>query len=112
MQEPKTEHRMQGMDQGGPLRGYRVLELGNLIAAPYCGRLFAEFGAEVIKVERPRTGDELRQWRALRGDTSMMWYLQARNKTSITLDLRKPEGQNIARELVRCFDLQACGDLA
>lgn len=89
----------------GPLHGYRVLELGNLIAAPYCGRLFAEFGAEVIKVERPRTGDELRQWRALRGATSMMWYLQARNKKSITLDLRKAEGQRIAQELVRRVDV-------
>ena len=60
---------MQAGNQAGPLRGYRVLELGNLIAAPYCGRLFAEFGADVIKVERPHTGDELRQWRALRGNT-------------------------------------------
>lgn len=92
-------------NQIGPLHGYRVLELGNLIAAPYCGRLFAEFGAEVIKVERPRTGDELRQWRALRGDTSMFWYLHARNKKSITLDLRKAEGQAIARDLVRRVDV-------
>jgi formyl-CoA transferase len=92
-------------NQEAPLRGYRVLELGNLIAAPYCGRIFAEFGAEVIKVERPRTGDELRQWRVLRGDTSMFWYLHARNKKSITLDLRKPEGQAIARDLVRRVDV-------
>jgi crotonobetainyl-CoA:carnitine CoA-transferase CaiB-like acyl-CoA transferase len=92
-------------DQAAPLRGYRVLELGNLIAAPYCGRLFAEFGAEVIKVERPRSGDELRQWRAMRGDTSMFWYLHARNKKSITLDLRKPEGQALARELVGRVDV-------
>jgi crotonobetainyl-CoA:carnitine CoA-transferase CaiB-like acyl-CoA transferase len=96
---------MHSEDQSGPLQGYRVLELGNLIAAPYCGRLFAEFGAEVIKVERPRSGDELRQWRALRGDTSMFWYLHARNKKSITLDLRKPEGQTIVRELVRRVDV-------
>lgn len=92
-------------DPTAPLRGYRVLELGNLIAAPYCGRLFAEFGAEVIKVERPRTGDELRQWRALRGDTSMFWYLHARNKKSITLDLRRSEGQALARELLRRVDV-------
>ena len=91
--------------QRAPLHGYRVLELGNLIAAPYTGRLFAEFGAEVIKVERPRTGDELRQWRALRGDTSMFWYLHARNKKSITLDLRRPAGQALARELVRHADV-------
>src|SRR6478609_4094900 len=68
----------------GPLSGFRVLELGNLIAAPYAGRLFAEFGADVIKVERPRTGDELRQWRLFRGNTSLFWSLQARNKRSIT----------------------------
>jgi crotonobetainyl-CoA:carnitine CoA-transferase CaiB-like acyl-CoA transferase len=96
---------MSSPTQPGPLQGFRVLELGNLIAAPYCGRLFAEFGAEVIKVERPRTGDELRQWRALRGDTSMMWYLQARNKKSITLDLRKPEGQRIVQALVGRVDV-------
>jgi formyl-CoA transferase len=92
-------------DQEAPLHGYRVLELGNLIAAPYCGRLFAEFGAEVIKVERPRSGDELRQWRAVRGGTSMFWYLHARNKKSITLDLRRPEGQELAHELVKHVDV-------
>src|SRR5258708_12203885 len=79
----------------GPLSGFRVLELGNLIAAPYAGRLFAEFGADVIKVERPRTGDELRQWRLFRGNTSLFWSLQARNKRSITLDLRTPQAQHI-----------------
>jgi formyl-CoA transferase len=96
---------MHASDQGGPLAGYRVLELGNLIAAPYAGRLFAEFGAEVIKVERPRGGDELRQWRLFRGDTSMMWYVQSRNKKSITLDLRKPEGQALVRELLPHVDV-------
>ncbi len=91
--------------QQGPLSGYRILELGNLIAAPYVGRLFAEFGAEVIKVERPRTGDELRRWRLVRGDTSMLWYLQARNKKSITLDLHAPDGQDIARQLLPHVDV-------
>lgn len=90
---------------GGPLVGYRVLELGNFIAAPYAGRLFAEFGAEVIKVERPRDGDELRTWRRFRGNTSMWWYLQARNKKSITLDLRTPQGQKLALELIRHVDV-------
>jgi formyl-CoA transferase len=83
----------------GPLSGFRVLELGNLIAAPYAGRLFAEFGADVIKVERPGTGDELRRWRLFRGSTSLFWSLQARNKKSITLDLRTPEGQEIVLKL-------------
>ncbi|HEY7358456.1 MAG TPA: CoA transferase [Ktedonobacterales bacterium] len=91
--------------QPGPLSGFRVLELGNLIAAPYAGRLFAEFGAEVIKVERPRTGDELRQWRLYQGDTSLFWSLQARNKKSITLDLRTTAGQEIARQLLPHVDV-------
>ena len=89
----------------GPLSGFRVLELGNLIAAPYAGRLFAEFGADVIKVERPRTGDELRQWRLFRGNTSLFWSLQARNKKSITLDLRTPEGQEIVLKLLPHVDV-------
>lgn len=89
----------------GPLSGYRVLELGNLIAAPYAGRIFAEFGADVIKVERPRGGDELRKWRLPRGDTSMFFLLQGRNKKSVTLDLRQPEGQEIVRDLVRQSDV-------
>ena len=89
----------------GPLSGFRVLELGNLIAAPYAGRLFAEFGADVIKVERPRTGDELRQWRLFRGNTSLFWSLQARNKRSITLDLRMPGGQEIVLKLLPHVDV-------
>lgn len=91
--------------QQGPLSGFRVLELGNLIAAPYAGRLFAEFGAEVIKVERPRIGDELRQWRLFQGNTSLFWSLQARNKKSITLDLRTAAGQEIACQLLPQIDV-------
>src|SRR5438128_967585 len=89
----------------GPLSDFRVLELGNLIAAPYAGRLFAEFGADVIKVERPRTGDELRRWRLFRGDTSLFWSLQGRNKRSITLDLHTPEGQEIVLKLLPHVDV-------
>ncbi|HVB75034.1 MAG TPA: CoA transferase [Ktedonobacteraceae bacterium] len=92
-------------NQTAPLHGLRVLELGNLIAAPYAGRLFAEFGAEVIKVERPHSGDELRQWRLSRGNTSLFWYLQARNKKSITLDLHTPEGQDIILKLLPHMDV-------
>lgn len=91
--------------QQGPLSGLRVLELGNLIAAPYAGRIFAEFGAELIKVERPREGDELRQWRLFAGETSLFWSLQSRNKKSITLDLRNAEGQEIALKLVQHVDV-------
>ena len=70
-----------------PLEGIRVLELGNFIAAPSAGRLLAEFGAEVIKVEQPGIGDQVRNWRLFRGETSMMWRTLARNKKSITIDI-------------------------
>ncbi|MFI7102490.1 CaiB/BaiF CoA transferase family protein [Streptomyces sp. NPDC050161] len=89
----------------GPLAGIRVLELGNYIAAPTAGRLLADFGAEVIKVERPGTGDELRQWRLFQGETSMMWRTLNRNKKCITLDLRSDEGRRIALDLVRECDI-------
>jgi formyl-CoA transferase len=87
-----------------PLAGLKVLELGQLIAGPFAGKMFAEFGAEVIKVEPPASdsgpgGDPLRQWRMLHQGTSLWWYVQARNKKSITIDLRKPEGQEIVRRL-------------
>lgn len=89
----------------GPLGGFRVLELGNFIAAPTAGRLFAEFGAEVIKVERPRTGDELRAWRRMRGHTSLLFRTMARGKKSITLDLRHPEGQALLLQLAAECDV-------
>lgn len=63
-----------------PLQGVRVLELGTLVAAPFAGKIFAEFGAEVIKVETPEKGDPLRNWRTMHKDTSVWWYVQARNK--------------------------------
>jgi formyl-CoA transferase len=89
----------------GPLTGIRVLELGNFIAAPTAGKLLAEFGAEVIKVERPGTGDELRRWRLHGGDTSLLFRTLARNKRSITLDLRRPEGRDIALRLAERTDV-------
>lgn len=87
----------------GPLAGVRVLELGNFIAAPFAGKIFADFGAEVIKIERPGDGDELRGWRALQEGTSMMFRTIGRNKRSVTLDLRSERGQALARQLAgRC----------
>jgi formyl-CoA transferase len=88
-----------------PLSGYRVLELGNFIAAPFASRIFADFGAEVVKLERPGAGDELRGWRRSRGDTSMLFRTIARNKKSVTLDLRSVEGRDLALELVRRADV-------
>jgi formyl-CoA transferase len=89
----------------GPLAGTRVVELGNFIAAPTAGRLLAEFGADVVKVERPGTGDELRRWRLHGGDTSLLFRTMARNKKSVTLDLRKPAGQDVARDLIADADV-------
>lgn len=88
-----------------PLTGIRVLELGNFIAAPFAARIFGDFGAEVIKIERPGAGDELRGWRLPKGTTSMMFRTIARNKKSVTLDLRTDEGRDLALELVRRSDV-------
>jgi len=92
-------------DAPGPLAGIRVIELGTLIAGPFCARVLAEFGAEVIKIEAPDGGDQLRQWRKMYDGTSLWWYVQARNKQSVTLNLRAPEGQAIVRELARDADM-------
>jgi crotonobetainyl-CoA:carnitine CoA-transferase CaiB-like acyl-CoA transferase len=89
----------------GPLSGIRVVELGTLIAAPFAARLFAEFGAEVIKIEQPGSGDPLRKWRKLHQGTSLWWYLQSRNKKSIAIDLKSPEGRDIALRLAAQADV-------
>jgi len=89
----------------GPLQGIRVLELGSLIAGPFCAKTLADFGAEVIKVEPPGDGDPLRRWRRMRNGVSLWWHVQSRNKKSITLDLRKAEGQAVARRLARSSDI-------
>lgn len=89
----------------GPLSGIRVLEFGTLIAAPFAARLFAEFGAEVIKIEQPGQGDPLRKWRKLHQGTSLWWYLQSRNKKSIALDLKSDDGLAIAKALAAKADV-------
>lgn len=89
----------------GPLSGIRVLELGQLIAAPFATKLLAEFGAEVIKVESPEGGDPLRTWRKMHGDTSLWWYLQSRNKKSIAVNLKTPEGLDIVKRLAASADV-------
>lgn len=98
----------------GPLAGLKVIEIGTLIAGPFCGRLLAEFGAEVIKIEAPADesgdgGDPLRKWRILHDDggekTSLWWYAQARNKKSITVNLREKDGQEIVRKLAATADI-------
>ena len=88
-----------------PLAGLRVLELGALIAGPFCAKILAEFGADVVKVEPPGLGDPLRRWRYLENDTSLWWHVQSRGKRSITVDLRKPAGQAIVRALALSADI-------
>ena len=83
----------------------RVLELGSLIAGPFCAKTLADFGAEVIKIEPPGEGDPLRTWRRMRNGTSLWWHVQSRNKKSVTCDLRRPEGQEIVRRLARASQI-------
>ncbi|MBB3664624.1 formyl-CoA transferase [Prauserella sediminis] len=95
----------QSDSRSGPLAGITVLEMGNFIAAPSAGRLLADFGAEVIKIERPGTGDELRSWRQHGADTSLLFRVLGRNKKSVTLDLRTEQGRDIALRLARRSDV-------
>ena len=88
-----------------PLAGLKVLELGQLIAGPFAGKTLGDFGAEVIKVEPPGTGDPLRQWRLLHDGTSVWWQVQSRNKKSVALDLRTEQGRTDVRRLAAECDV-------
>jgi crotonobetainyl-CoA:carnitine CoA-transferase CaiB-like acyl-CoA transferase len=90
----------------GPLQGLRVIEFGQLLAGPYVGTLLGDFGADVIKVEAPPKGDPMRDWGRLRhNDHSLWWSIIARNKRSVTLNLRTERGQQIATELCASADI-------
>ncbi|MEU4317833.1 CoA transferase [Nocardia fluminea] len=90
----------------GPLEGLRVIEMGQLLAGPFCGQLLGDFGAEVIKLEAPGSGDPMRQWGRKQSDgTSLWWPVVARNKKSVTCNLRDPQGQRLARELIAGADI-------
>ena len=89
----------------GPLSGLRVVELGQLIAGPFAAKTLADFGAEVVKIEPPGSGDPLRQWRLLKDGTSVWWQVQSRNKRSLAMDLKTPEAQDIVRQLARDADV-------
>ena len=89
----------------GPLQGLKVLELGSLIAGPFATRLLAEYGADVVKIEPREGGDALRTWRLIHEGTSLWWYSQARNKRSITLNLRDSRGRELARRLAQWADV-------
>ncbi len=89
----------------GPLHGIRVVETGTMIAGPFCGHLFADYGAEVIKVEHPRGGDIMRRWGGLYKGLGLYWPILAREKKSVTLDLRQPDGQSLLRDLLQSADV-------
>ena len=85
----------------GPLAGLRLIEMGTLLAGPFCGQLMGDFGAEVLKIEPPGQGDPMREWgREKSHGMSLWWPVVARNKKSVTLNLREAEGQAIARDLI------------
>ncbi|WP_367065327.1 CoA transferase [Oryzisolibacter sp. LB2S] len=87
------------------LAGVRVIEMGQLIAGPFCGKTLGEFGADVVKIEATGTGDPLRNWRLIKEGTSVWWQVQSRNKRSVALDLRQAEAQEIARRLIAEADV-------
>ena len=93
------------MSEPSALAGLKVVELGTLIAGPFCGRLLAEFGADVVKIETPGEGDPLRKWRKLHEGNSLWWYAQARNKKSVAVNLKDADGQDIVRRLARDADI-------
>ena len=93
-------------DRKGPLTDLRVIELGQLLAGPFCGQLLADFGAEVIKFEQPGVGDPMRNWGQEKPyGKSLWWPVVGRNKKSATLNLRQPEAQQIIRTLVKDTDI-------
>jgi formyl-CoA transferase len=103
---PEAAGRHRGTPGRGPLDDVRVVEMGQLLAGPFCGQLLADFGAEVIKLEDPAKGDPMRQWgREKPHGLSLWWPVIARNKKSVTLNLRHPEGQALARRLLEEADV-------
>ena len=93
------------MNSSGPLDGYRVIELGQLLAGPFAGCMMGYFGAEVIKVESPKGGDPIRNWREMRDGTSLWWRSLARNKKSVTIDLKSAQGVELVRQLIDGADV-------
>ena len=93
------------MNQTGPLSGYRVIELGQLLAGPFAGCMLGYFGAEVIKIEPPQGGDPIRGWREVRNGTSLWWHSIARNKKSVSIDLKTAQGGALVRRLIEKADV-------
>src|SRR5215212_7583000 len=88
-----------------PLQGIRILDFSRILAGPYCTMVLADMGAEVIKIERPGTGDETRAWGPFVGGESAYFLCVNRNKKSVTVDLSKPDGQTIIRDLATAADV-------
>ena len=93
------------MHSSGPLSGYRVIELGQLLAGPFAGCMLGYFGAEVIKIESPHGGDPIRNWRQMKDGTSLWWYSLARNKKSVTIDLKTKAGIALVKQLINSADI-------
>lgn len=93
------------MNENGPLQGYRVIELGQLLAGPFAGCMLGYFGAEVIKIEPPAGGDPIRRWREMQDDTSLWWRSIARNKKSVTVDLKSDKGVVLVKQLIDSADV-------
>ena len=93
------------MTTAGPLTGYRVIELGQLLAGPFAGCMLGYFGAEVIKIEPPEGGDPIRAWREVQDGTSLWWHSLARNKKSVTIDLKSEKGVTLVKKLIDGADV-------
>ena len=93
------------MSNRGPLAGYRVIELGQLLAGPFAGCILGYFGAEVIKIEPPDGGDPISGWREVKDGTSLWWYSLARNKKSVTIDLKSEQGVSLVKDLINSADV-------
>ena len=93
------------MKAKGPLSGYRVIELGQLLAGPFAGCMLGYFGAEVIKIEPPSGGDPIRGWREVQNGTSLWWHSLARNKKSVTIDLKSEKGVALVKQLINSADV-------
>ncbi|MCV7435115.1 CaiB/BaiF CoA transferase family protein [Mycolicibacterium bacteremicum] len=105
-EENLVENQNENVTASGPLVGIRVVEMGQLIAGPFCGQLLGDLGADVIKLEDPSRGDPMREWGHQRpSGESLWWSVVARNKRSVTCNLRSPEGQDLARRLIRRADI-------
>ncbi len=105
MECPSPASRSIPLPSPSALAGLKVLELGQLIAGPFAAKTLADFGAEVVKIETPETGDPLRKWRMLKDGTSVWWQVQSRNKRSLALDLRQADGQAVVRQLAQEADV-------